>query len=172
MLLVQGEAFDELFRNAEHEAFHLEVQDSYETPEESTPFRQFLNNEPDDYSWLQDWLELVAETTSRGVSVQRARVISLPHTDYVRWSLTVSAENTRAGEEIRYLPRDHIDPVELNTDDWWLFDGKTLAFTVFEPGGRWAGAAVTTDPRIVDYARTVRDQVWSKAIPWPEYSRR
>jgi hypothetical protein len=42
-------------------------------------------------------------------------------------------------------------------------------FTVFEPGGRFAGGAATTDPRIVDRCRTVRDLVWRAAIPHREY---
>ncbi|MFF0614094.1 DUF6879 family protein [Nocardia tengchongensis] len=171
MQLVQGEAFDDLFRKAKTDAFHLEVQDSYETPEESEPFRRFLDGQTDDYDWLQGWLGLVSETTSRGVRVQRARVVTLPHSDYVRWSLTVSAENTQAGEEIRYLPRHLIDSDALTADDWWLFDDQMLGFTIFEPGGRWAGAAVTTDPHIVSYARRVREQVWAAATPWLEYAR-
>ncbi|MBF6326943.1 DUF6879 family protein [Nocardia transvalensis] len=170
MLLVHGEAFNDLFREAKNEAFHLEVKDSYETPEESEPFRRFLNDQPDDYAWLQEWLDLITETTARGVKVHRARVVTVPHTDYVRWSLKVALQNTRAGEEIRYLPRHSIKFSELTTDDWWLFDNDVLGFTVFEPSGRWAGAAVTTDPRIVDYARKVKHRVWPLAMPFREYA--
>ncbi|MEV5836919.1 DUF6879 family protein, partial [Nocardia sp. NPDC052112] len=43
-------------------------------------------------------------------------------------------------------------------------------FTVFEPSGRWAGAAVTTDPRIVEYAREVKERVWAEAIPLKDYA--
>ncbi|MBF6065213.1 hypothetical protein IU500_28425 [Nocardia terpenica] len=170
MLLVQDEAFNELFHRAKLEAFHLEVQDTYETPEESEPFRHFLSGRDDDYAWLRDWLDLVTKTTARGVRIKRARVVTVPHTDYVRWSLQVAWQNTRAGEEIRYLPRHTIDADKLTADDWWLFDNSVVGFTVFEPSGRWAGAAVTTDSRIVDLARGVKDQVWSAAIPLEDYA--
>jgi hypothetical protein len=41
MILVKrlpGDAFDNLFRIFTQDAFHLEVQDSYHTPEETGPF--------------------------------------------------------------------------------------------------------------------------------------
>ncbi|MBO0856541.1 MAG: hypothetical protein J2P18_22565 [Nocardia sp.] len=169
MLLVEGESFENLFREAQREAFHLEVEDTYQTPEESAPFRLFLNGGRDDYEWLRPWLDLVTETTVRGVAINRVRVVSVPHSDYVRWSLKVAWQNTLAGEDIRYLPRDQVGADRLTADDWWLFDGRTVGFTVFEPSGRWAGAAVTTDARIVEYARQVKDLVWSRATPLAEY---
>nr|WP_218022470.1 DUF6879 family protein [Nocardia amamiensis] len=61
------------------------------------------------------------------------------HTDYTRWSLVVAHQNIAAGEEIRYLARRLIDPAELTTDDFWLFDDKLVAFTVFEPSGQFVG---------------------------------
>ncbi|MGI5219608.1 DUF6879 family protein [Nocardia sp. CA-290969] len=172
MLLLQGEAFEELFRKSEHEAFHLEVQDTYETPEESEPFRRFLAGEPDDYGWFQPWLSHVRETTARGVAVNRTRVVSVPHTDYTRFAKDVARFNAEAGEDVRYVSRHLIDPAVLTEDDWWLFDDEILAFTVFEPSGRWAGAAVTTDPVIVDHVRRVKERVWSIAVPLPEYTTR
>lgn len=36
-----------------------------------------------------------------------------------------------------------------------------MAFTIFEPTGRWIGGAVTEDPRIVNYIGEVRDRVWA-----------
>ncbi|MGW6702025.1 DUF6879 family protein [Nocardia sp. NPDC055049] len=170
MLLLEGEAFDNLLRSARQEAFHLEVQDTYSTPDETQPFRDFLNGGPaDDYSWLRGWLDLVEETATRGVAVRRARVVTVPHTDYTRWLLEVSYQNAAAGEQIRYLSRHDVDAAQLTVDDWWLFDRNSVAFTVFEPDGRWRGGAVTTDPRIVAYCVRVRDLVWEAAVPHSEY---
>lgn len=39
--LLQGEAFDALFRDFQRDAFHLEVQDTYRTPDESGPSISF-----------------------------------------------------------------------------------------------------------------------------------
>ncbi|WP_431954208.1 DUF6879 family protein [Nocardia lijiangensis] len=168
MLLITAADFADTLRECERAALHLEVQDIYETPEESEPFARFLAGEPDDYTWMSEWVALVRETTGRGVAVRRARVVTVPHVDYQRWTLEVSRVNIAAGEEIRYLPRHLVSPDELTVDDWWLLDDR-VAFTVFEPGGRWAGVAMTADRHIVDRCRAVWNLVWQRAIPHIEY---
>jgi hypothetical protein len=167
--LLQGKEFDDLFRNFRSTAFHLEVQDSYHTPNESGPFELFLNGETDDFAWHQPWLDLVRDVTASGRSITRARVVTVPHVVYTRWGLTVARHNIDAGEDIRYLPRHLVDPTELTTDDWWLFDDRTVVFTVFEPTGRFSGGAASADPVIVEHCRTVRDVVWQRAIAHADY---
>jgi hypothetical protein len=167
--LLQGEAFDALFRSFDRVAFHLEVQDSYHTPEESGPFEMFLSGRRDDLSWHQPWLELVRQATAAGRSITRVRVVSVPHVDYTRWGLVVAEHNIAAGEDIRWLPRHLVEQSELPRDDYWLFDDERVVFTVFEPTGRFAGGAATADPRIVSYCREVRDRVWGAAVPHDQY---
>ena len=169
MQLLQGEAFDNLFREFRETAFHLEVQDSYQTPDETGPFELFLRGESDDFAWHQPWLNLVRSASRAGKQITRARVVSVPHGDYTRWGLAVARHNIEAGEAIRYLPRHLIDPTELTTDDWWLFDDDHVVFTVFQPGGQFAGGASTTDPAIVRRCRSVRDTVWEAAIEHADY---
>jgi hypothetical protein len=82
VLLLRGDAFDELFRRLERTAVHLELQDSYSTPEESEPFRRFLAGQPDDFEWHEPWLNLVRETTLAGRRIERVRVVTVPHGDY------------------------------------------------------------------------------------------
>ncbi|MBL1077108.1 hypothetical protein JK358_22165 [Nocardia sp. 2] len=169
---MQDESFLDLFRAAQHEAFHLEVEDSYYTSDYE-PLKKFLAGEPQDFGWFQPWLIHIRETTGRGVSVNRARVVSVPHNDYTRYAMHVAELNREAGEDIRYLPRHLVESGGLTTDDWWMFDDRVVAFTVFEPvTNRWMGAAVTTDPHIVEYVHAVKTMVWSMAIPLSEYSER
>ncbi|MGY1865270.1 DUF6879 family protein [Nocardia gipuzkoensis] len=169
MQLLRHEAFYDLFRSCKHSAYHLEVVDTYSTPEESEPFRKFLAGEPDDFEWFNDWTDLVREVTASGIVMRRARVVTEPNVDYTRWGLTVAHRNIEAGEDIRYLPRHQIDPTELSADDFWLFDDNLVSFTTFTPDGAAGGGAVTTDPVIVEYARSVWDRVWDKAVPHAEY---
>jgi hypothetical protein len=169
MQLLRDEAFFDLFRSFERTAYHLEVQDSYSTPEEDEPFRLFLTEQPDDYEWLREWEDLVRAVTASGRQMSRARVVTEPHTDYARWCMVVAHRNIEAGEDVRYLPRNQIDPSELTTDDWWLFDDSLVAFTLFTPDGAASGAAVTIDPVIVEYVRSVWNRVWDQAVPHAEY---
>jgi hypothetical protein len=167
--LRQGEAFNDLLRSCTREAFHLEVKDSYLTPDDTELLQRFLDGEPDDYAWMNGWAQFVGELTASGVAVRRARVVTVPHSDWTRWGLDVSAVNVAAGEEVRYLPRHRIAADEVTRDDWWLLDGERVAFTIEYPDGRWAGAGVTTEPGIVARCRAVRDRVWDLAVPRADY---
>ncbi|WP_067854382.1 DUF6879 family protein [Nocardia shimofusensis] len=157
-----------LLRDCESDAFHLEVRDSYAVPTESARLGRFLAGEPA----LPDerkarWNELVRETIGRGVAISRVRVVSVPHSDYHRWLLSVTETNAAAGEDIRYLPR-HL-AVEVPPDDWWLIDERRVVFNLTDESGKPAGLAVTTDPRIADHCRDVRARLWDVAIPFEEY---
>ena len=169
MELLQGGAFMELFDRFKRTAFHLELQDSYHTPEESGPFDLFLQGQRDDFAWHEPWLLLVREVTKSGRRIERARVVSEPHVDYTRWGLTVAPLNIEAGEDIRWLPRRLASDLSLTTDDFWLFDDDRVVFTIFEPSGRFGGGAQTVDPAIVGHCRKARDQVWARAISHRAY---
>ncbi|WP_062994149.1 DUF6879 family protein [Nocardia mikamii] len=169
MQLLHGDPWPDLFGQCQREAFHLEVRDTYAVPNESEPLRRFLNGEPDDNAWFESWGQLVRETTGRGVRVTRVRVVTVPHVDYQRWSLTFAALNTEAGEDIRYLPRHLAGAVPA--DDFWLLDDERVVFNLVDENGRAAGAsALTTDPWIVDRCRQVKTRLWQLATPYTEYA--
>lgn len=171
MRLLQGQAFDDIFRTFEHSAFHLEVEDAYHTPDESEPFRKFMTGEPDSFDWHRPWLDLIRATTVTGRRVERVRVVSVPHGDYTRWGLTVAPLNIAAGEDIRWLPRDRLEHADVPSDDFWLLDRNRVVFTVFAPDGTFSGGAETVDPAIVERCVRVRDALWSSAVPHAEYLR-
>lgn len=171
MQLLHGNPWPDLFGECHREAFHLEVRDAYAVANESEPFRRFLNEEPDDYAWFEPWLQLMKETTSRGVAVTRVRIVTVPHTDYTRFSLAVSNLNIGAGEDIRYLPRHEAG--EVSTDDFWLFDDNQVVFNLVDENGRnEEAAALTADAGIVKHCRRLKQQFWSLATPYREYIHR
>lgn len=169
MELLQGEAFTDLFRTCQRSAFHLEMQDEYHTPEEAEPFRRFLTSETDGYAWHQSWLDLVRQVTASGVAMTRVRIATVPHTDYIRWGISVAQMNIAAGEEIRWLPRHLAEGIDFPQEDFWLFDDERLIWTVFAEDGRFLGGTPVTDPALVAQCRAVREQVWARAIPHDAY---
>ncbi|MEC3957896.1 hypothetical protein VMT65_33010 [Nocardia sp. CDC153] len=172
MRLLDIDGVNGLIRGCKTEAFHLEVLDDYESPGGDQPYRNWLAGGPeDDFAWFQGWLNLIRDVTADGATVRRARVVTVPLTDYQRWMLEITQNNVDAGEEVRYLPRHLADPERVTTDDWWLIDDTTVSYTVFDPAGNWVGGAVTTDPRIVAYCREVRDYVWELATPYGEFQK-
>lgn len=170
MQLLDSGAHTRLIGASQHEAFHLELQDSYDSPNEKEVFRNWLEGGPeDDYGWFQGWLSTVRDLTARGVVMRRVRVVTVPHTDYIQWELEVARLNAEAGEQIGYVPRHLVDANRLTTFDWWLLDNRTVTFTVFEPSGQIAGSVATTDQRIAAYCREVRDYAWASAVPYADY---
>jgi hypothetical protein len=169
MPLLTGDDFDNLFRTFDRAAFHLELKDSYHVPEESGPFALFLEGMPDDFAWHQPWLNIVREATGAGKSMTRVRVVSVPHTAYVRWGLTVAPLNIGAGEDIRWLPRHLAAGIDFPADDYWLFDDRRVVFTVFHPDGRFLGGRETADARVIDQCRRAHEQAWALAIPYDRY---
>jgi hypothetical protein len=150
-------------------AFHLEQHDTYNVAAEDEPYGRWLRDEPDDYAWHQDWLTFLRQATAAGVSVQRVRLVTLPHTDYSRWGLEVARLSVEAGEDMRYLPRHLASDISLPDEDYWLIDDDRLILSVFSADGRTGGFASDTRRGLLDQCIAVRDQVWSRAVPYAEY---
>jgi hypothetical protein len=164
-------AYDEfkaLFRSS-NRAWHLELKDTYNVQVEDEPFGRFLSGEPDDYSWLREWLGFIRAVTESGIIVQRVRVVTFPHSDYIRWGLALASQHVEAGEDVRYLRRDITGGIEFPQEDCWLFDDDTLVLSIFSEDGRTGGFAREPDPDLTTRYRVVRDQVWPRAVPQAEY---
>lgn len=169
MRLLQGPAFLDLFRQAERSAFHLETRDAYDVDTENPQLARYLEgHRDDDYAWFRPWLDLMRETTGRGVEVSRVRVVTVPLPEYHHWLLSITPENAGAGEEIRYVPRELAG--RIPSDDWWLYDDSLVAFNVVDTNGAGAGVAATDDPRILEYCRSVRARLWEIATPYAEFA--
>ena len=150
-------------------AWHIELRDTYTVESEDEPFGRFVAGVDDDYSWLSEWLGFVAEVTAAGTHVQRARVVTVPHSPYTRWGLAVASMLTASGEEIRYLRRDHAAGISFPQEDFWLLDDDRLILSVFSDDGRQGAFASTADVQLLAHCVAVRDQVWARAVPYPDY---
>ncbi|WP_438948653.1 DUF6879 family protein [Streptomyces atratus] len=58
------------------------------------------------------------EKAARGVRVLRARVVSEPVTEYIRFEHAITDANLRAGEEVRWLPRRRASTLALPGNDF------------------------------------------------------
>lgn len=135
MLLRRGDPWPDLFRECQHDAFHLELKDSYAEPYESEPLRQFLSGGPaPEADPSPEWRAMVRETVGRGVTMSRVRVV------------TITYYNVNAGDDIRYVPRHLVPPEDMPADDWWLFDGRLVVFNVSDADGKPVDSVSTTDP--------------------------
>ncbi|RDI44999.1 DUF6879 family protein [Nocardia mexicana] len=160
--------YAEYFRAAFSSAVHVEVQDNYGVPDEYEPLARWRDTgEIVETDGGRQWAALVAETTARGVTVARVRVVTVPHSEYTGWLLAASAPNAAAGEQIRWLPRHLADTPPA--DDYWLFDESTVAFNTVDGDGDTVGLAVTTDPAIAELCVAAWNRLWSKGIDHTTY---
>ncbi|MFC6062830.1 DUF6879 family protein [Streptomyces ochraceiscleroticus] len=171
MELISSAERNQLFESFAHDAFHLELRDDYSVPNEEGPYGDWLKGTVDD-SFMEPWLQLMRRVTDSGKAVRRVRVVTEPHSSYIRWEYATTNVNEEAGESIRWLPRHKLPegfvlPVAGN--DWWLFDDKLLAVGHFDDAGRVLGSEVIEDPVIVDECVRVRDLLWDMATPHNEY---
>ncbi|MGJ6964964.1 DUF6879 family protein [Streptosporangium sp. G11] len=163
------EQFRELFPG-HGRAFHLELRDAYGVADEDGPFRKWLQRQPDDFEWHTSWLNFARDVIGRGTTIQRARVVTEPLTDYIRWEMSIDPQNLEAGEDIRYLPRQAAEDIQFPNEDYWLFDDDALVLSLFMHDGTSAGFALVSDPVLLKQCRVVRDQVWSRAVPYARYA--
>lgn len=168
MEAITFQEFQDIFRTSGR-AFHLELRDDYQVEGEEVPFEKWLKGESDDFGWRIEWLSFIKKVTASGVVVQRVRVVTEPHTDYIRWELALDPQNIGAGEDIRYLPRHRTEGIVLPAEDCWLFDDDRLVLSLFKPGGGSGGFARASDPALIRQYRVVCGQVWSRAVPYAQY---
>ncbi|MEO5875629.1 MAG: DUF6879 family protein [Streptosporangiaceae bacterium] len=163
--------FTKLFGSAVHSLDHLELRDNYAIDYEGVLWKRWLDAgkstrleaEPSPY-----W-DLTTATTTRGVTMRRARVFSTPPTDYTRLLHALGHQGAEHGETLRWLPRDLASDLRLPGNDFWLVDSERVMFNVFDGEGRPTGAQFTDDPTVIELCADAFEAVWSRATPHETY---
>ena len=161
--------FDRLFRSVTRSAVHLEMRDDYSGS--SRAFAAWRARRPYDRSGPDAaWHALIGSVIQRGGTVRRARIISEPASDYIRFEYEVTpAANLAAGEHVRWLPRPKASDLALPGNDFWLFDGTAVLFNYFSGDGMSAGTELRDEPAVVKLCATAFEAVWERAVPHREY---
>ncbi|WP_129839754.1 DUF6879 family protein [Streptomyces sp. RFCAC02] len=166
--------FDELIENCRHSAVHLEMRDSYAVDYEDAGFRAWRDGhrlDPDDRaSWWRPWLDLMETTVARGVVVRRARIVSEPVSEYIRFEHSFTFTNVAAGEQVRWLPRRRASDIALPGNDFWLFDETWVHWNHFAGDGTWTGEEITDDPAAAKFCAEAFAAVWDRATPHDSYA--
>jgi hypothetical protein len=155
--------------NFKESAFRLEKRPSYNMPEETEMLAAFMRGQK---VWLPEdhpWPPLVKRHCSTGKTMQRARVVDRPLTDYQRFELSLYPHSVEAGEQIHVYERGSIPEILLYEVDFWLFDNSTVYILNYDAEGRFLG----TEPayNLVQYRR-IRDLALERSIPLAEFTAR
>lgn len=154
-------------------AVHLEMRDHYGVAAEAEDFRKWLetghvDTDPASPGWAP-WVDLVSRAVARGVAVRRARIVSEPVTDYIRYEHASTAVNVHAGEQVRWLPRRQASTIALPGNDFWLFDDRIIRWGHFSGDGALVGHDISEDPVAVKLCTDAFEAVWDRATPHAEY---
>ncbi|MFI2036054.1 DUF6879 family protein [Streptomyces bottropensis] len=157
---------------ARHSAIHLEMRDAYQPNDPDFIAWQNgkrLDPAADRSAWWRPFLDVVTETTARGVVMRRARIVSEPVTDYIKYEYDVTFPNVAAGELVRWLPRRKAADIPLPGTDLWMFDNSSVLFTYFSGIGEVVDREWCTEPAVVALVSAAFKTVWERATSHEEY---
>lgn len=162
--------FSELLAGAAKSAVHLEMRDAYYSNPRFEAWQDGDRvNWEDRASWWRPFHQDIADAVARGVTVRRARIVSEPVTDYIRWEHYQTVANVEAGEQVRWLARRRAWDLLLPGSDLWVFDGRLMRVHHFSGDGVWVDKELCDDPALVESHAASFEKIWERATPHDEY---
>ncbi|MEU3652822.1 DUF6879 family protein [Streptomyces sp. NPDC032161] len=166
-------SFAELLDGARESAVHLEMRDVYGVASEAGTVARWretgeVDTDPDSPYWTP-WTSLIRRTVARGVVVRRARIVSEPVSEYIRYEHAGTVVNVAAGEEVRWLPRRQASDIALPGNDFWLIDSRLIRWNHFTGGGASAPGEISTAPDAARLCAAAFEAVWSRAVPHSDF---
>lgn len=161
----------DLFSRAQRSVTHLEMRDGYgQTP----GFQAWQGGVPAEevsrFEIFRPWVSLVRGHVERGVSFRRARVVSEPVSDFIRYENAVTpAANLAAGEEVRWLSRPRAADIAVPGCDFWQIDHGLVCFVFQDGDGEPAGHTLTGAPAVTELCAEAFEAVWERGISHSEY---
>lgn len=173
MQQLEAPSFEALISQCQSSAVHLEMRDVYGIANEAERigrWREGHRLDPADRaSWWLPWHDLIAGTVARGVTIRRARIVSEPLSEYIRYEHSGTFKNVVSGEVVRWLPRNHASDLLLPGNDFWVFDDHTVRFGLFAGDGTHVGYQMNHDESVIRACVESFEAVWSRAIPHEDY---
>ncbi|MBA4864056.1 hypothetical protein H1V43_22395 [Streptomyces sp. PSKA54] len=166
-------SFAELLDGAQSTAVHLEMRDAYGVASEAEDFARWKSTgerdmDPGSPYW-GPWVELIRRTVARGVPVRRARIVSEPVSDYIRYEHAGTPVNLQAGEQVRWLARRRASDIALPGNDFWLVDGHLIRWNHFTGDGASGGGEISEDLATAKLCADAFEAVWARAVPHEDY---
>lgn len=166
----EAPSIEDLMTACKYSAVHLEMRDGYMRDDQRFVAWQAGTLDLSSANEAErPWLALIAATTARGVVVRRARIVSEPISDYVRFEHDLTPANVASGEMVRWLPRRQATGLAVPGNDFWLFDSAVLLLNHFDGDGNFIDHELISEPEIIKLCATAFEAVWDRSIPHEEY---
>jgi hypothetical protein len=167
----EDQSIEDMLRACERSAVHLEMRDGYMRSDPTfIEWQAGRRWDPADReSWWHPWHAATSEVSGRGVDLRRARIVSEPISDYIRFEHELTFTNIMSGEKVRWLSRRRATDLALPGNDFWLFDERIVLVNHFTGEGEVAAHETTTDPAVVKLCASAFEAVWERATPHEDY---
>lgn len=166
--------FAELLAGCRSSAIHLETRDVYAVADEDEDFASWKagrrHRAETREQWWNPFHDAVCQAVARGVSVRRARVVSEPVTEYIRYEHSCTFQNVLAGEEVRWLPRRLASDLLIPGNDFWVFDDALVRFGLFSGDGAFVEHTLSDDPDVIKNVTGAFGDVWERAVPHERFT--
>jgi hypothetical protein len=162
-----GELYEAAWRDFTR-AFRYEARQVYSMPKEQPSITRFLAGleKPEDHNAV--WHERVRRYVASGRSIQRAKVVRHPLTDYLRYQFAWSVPgNVAAGEDYRIVDVTN-RTVDLPEQDFWMFDESLVFVLSYDSTGAHIGREMVGLGDVAKYVRW-RDIALKEAVPFGVY---
>ncbi|TYK52815.1 DUF6879 family protein [Actinomadura decatromicini] len=165
-------SFAELLGSTKFSAIHLEMRDTY-TPADPKYLAWRETGTLEGFGAGTAWFDLIRSAVARGVTVRRARLVSEPVTDYIRFEHAVTGRhNVPAGEQVRWLSRRRASDLALPGNDFWVFDDRLVRFHHFSGDGHALDDEFSEDPSVIKLCADAFEAVWSRAVDHADHALR
>jgi hypothetical protein len=164
--------FRALFARCERSADHLELRSEYlEDLPKLRLWQEGTRPDPSDKAtWWTPWLDIVSSTVARGVQIRRARIVSEPVSDYIRFEHATTWRNIAAGEQVRWLPRRNTASLLVPANDFWVFDELIVATAYHDGRGNLVDIEIKEDPVEAWMYSQAFEAVWRRALHHEQYT--
>lgn len=162
----------DLFEQTERSVTHLELRDTYGTSHPD--FQDWADGVPIEViagrGRLDTWNELTRFHVGRGVAFRRARLISVPPSDYIRFEHAITPwSNLAGGEQVRWLERPKARDIPVSPCDFWQFDDHLVCWVYQSGPGEKAGYDLSKDAAEAKLCSAAFEAVWERATDHQEF---
>lgn len=161
--------FDKNWRSAKKSIFRLEGRAEYRLPEDQENFAKWKKGETD-LSADKEWQKSLKNAKTKGIAVQRVRVVQNPLPDYIKFQINVWQKNhTKSVEELFFLNDDDykeiIAGLGFNPKDFWLFDDEKLLILNFGTAGQFTGEILIADQGMAKRYSDLKIKLLQRSTP-------
>lgn len=167
-MLLETDEWRAYFQRFKRSAFRLEVHQVYTMPGEEEDVRRWLAGESKPADDNNRWHTVIRANVAEGKTMQRAKIVRQPFTEYTRMLMEwFVPDNVAAGEDYRIIDITN-RKIDLPNQDFWMFDEETVVHLNYRADGTQINRELIDNPDIGEYLRW-RDIALKESVPFSEY---